>query len=209
MNESIRNHNIKRGILNNDIDVHNERSNTYDACIRNWEVKCAHFRVFYSTELLFKNAAFTCTGPTSPDIAVVTPVVFDEKATYPETDGIQKCLKKYNECIEAAKGACTTTLKDPRTLEDYERFDWEKYHASIDSCKRSFEQCVEANKGMECNICTPIEGIESWECMPCHDPNCPEGDKTWEFYNCECKCDHQKKEEKKEDPWENCDQEKP
>ena len=101
-----------------------------------------------------------------------------------------------------------TTLKDPRTLEDYTRFDWEKYHASIDSCRRSYEACVEANKGAECGICDPTTGTLNWECMPCHDPNCPSTDKVYEFYECPCEC-HEPAEEVIIDPWKDCENETP
>lgn len=129
-------------------------------------------------------------------------------ATYPETDTIQKCLEKYKSCVEAAKGACSTTLKDPRTLEDFERIDWEKYHASMSSCKRSYENCVKGGEGMECPVCSPIPGIEMWECEDYHDPNCPTDDKEYEFYNCSCEC-HGNKDKKEEDPWEDAEQIKP
>ena len=206
----------KRGSFNEHSEVHNEFVTVYNGCIAEWFLECVDFKVLYESTLEFAHMeppeVFDCGTPDSPsvpsDVSAPPSVTFDEKATYPETDGIQKCLVKYNECIEAAKGACMTTLKDPRTLEDYTRFDWEKYHASIDSCKRSYEACVEANKGKECDICSPTPGTLVWECMPDHDPNCPTDDKEYEFYNCDCAC-HGKKEKKEEDPWLESEQETP
>jgi len=194
---------------------YSEFRETYYGCVEDWELHTDKFKVYYQTEMQMEQQAFACmTGITDPTIPipeapVVEAVVFDEKAHYPETDGYQQCLRKYNECVEATKAACMTTLVDPRTLKEYTRIDWEKYHASIKSCHESYMQCIEANTGSECDICSPEPGVLEWECIPCHDPNCPQDDKTWEFYNCECQCEHSPKEEKKIDPWENCEREEP
>ena len=208
--EDIGTHTQKKSTFNEDIGTHNETVRDYIGDIQYWEVHSLDFEVYYADVLLFEQAGYSGGIPSipSPPSDAISPVIFDEKVKYPETDGIQQCLEKYNECIESAKGACMTTLKDPRTLEDVERFDWEKYHASIDSCKRSYEQCVESNKGRECDVCNPIPGSLDWSCLPDHDPNCPTDDKKYEFYECSCPC-HSSKEEKKEDPWEESEQEKP
>ncbi|RLA63680.1 MAG: hypothetical protein DRQ78_06675 [Epsilonproteobacteria bacterium] len=212
LTEDIGTHEQKKTIFNEEIQQHKETVTVYDGCIAEWFVECIDFEVLYQDTLLFQKMdvengeVFDCGFPMTPSPAM--PTIFDEKANYPETDGIQQCLKRYNECIETAKGNCMTTLKDPQTLEDYTRFDWEKYHASIDSCKKSYEACVEANKGMECDICSPAPGVLEWECMGCHDSDCPSDDKTWEFYECSCPC-HSPKTEEKIDPWEDCEQEKP
>jgi len=187
-------------------DTHNEFLTHYNGCVDFWKINTEDFEVYYTDTLLFELGGTGGGCSTQGGGSVESPEIVEMgKVNYPETDGIQKCLKKYNECIDAAKGACTTTLKDPRTLEDYERFDWEKYHASIESCKKSYKACIEANKGKECDVCSPVPGTDEWECKPCHDPNCPSEDKEWIFYNCECKCDHKKKEEIKIDPWEDCE----
>jgi hypothetical protein len=196
------------------VELHTETNKEYVGCIEDWELNTDNFRVYYENQMLMEEKTFMCADGIDltipiPDTPQVSPIEFDEKSHYPETDGYQQCLRKYNECVEAAKAACMTTLIDPRTLKEYTRIDWEKYHASIKSCHESYMQCIEANTGNECDICSPEHGILEWECTPCHDPNCPEDDKTWEFYNCECQCKHSPKEEKKIDPWENCEREEP
>lgn len=214
LTEKIGTHNKDVGTLNEVISIHDEKKgvyyeqlDSYSGCIRNYELNTSDYILRYQDIYLVEQAAFTCMsgGGSTP----ATPTAVDVgQANYTETDGISQCLAKYYECIQAAKGACITTLKDPRTLKDYTRFDWEKYHASIDSCKRSYEKCIEAVKGQECGVCSPAPASINFDCEPCHDPNCPTGDKEYEFYNCDCEC-HGKKEEKIIDPWLDCEQEKP
>lgn len=193
--------------------LHNEKVMTYEGCIQFWEVETETFTVFYKDILLFEQIPIWECGidgvipipPVPPEDADLSSV----NVSYPEVDGITQCMKEYNKCIDEAKAACITTLTDPRTLEDYTRFDWEKYHASIDSCKRSYEACVEANKGGECSVCSPEGGILEFPCMPCHDPRCPAEDKEYEFYMCPCECHQEEEEEVIKDPWLECEQEKP
>ena len=185
---------------------HTENLTSYNGCVDFWKINTVNFEVFYTDILLFELGG---TGGGCGSMGGGIPSIVDVgQAKYPETDGITQCMKRYNECIETAKSACMTTLKDPQTLEDYTRFDWEKYHASIDSCKKSYEACVEANKGMECGVCAPAPGVLEWECMGCHDSDCPNDDKEWIFYNCDCPCESPAEEEKI-DPWLDCEQEKP
>jgi hypothetical protein len=220
-NETVGIHNNKRNTHNEVTEIHTETSREYNefresyyGCIQEWELHTDHYRMYYQTEMLMEQQAFACmTGIENPVVPIpeppiVTDVEFDEKAHYPETDGIQKCIRKYNECIEATLAACSTTLVDPRTMKEYTRIDWEKYHASIKSCKESYEQCVNPNMGKECDICSPEQGTDEWVCTPCHDPNCPEKDKEWIFYQCPDKCKGTEEvPEKKIDPWKNCEQE--
>jgi len=207
----------RTGILNSNVNVltenvnvhyenhalHNETATDYNGCIAHSFLNVIDYELIYQNIYLVEQGAFACVQ--EPDI-VELPVV--GSSNYPETDGITKCLDRYNKSIEAAKGACMTTLIDPRTLEDYERFDWEKYHASVESAKRSYENCVRQNEGSTCDVCSPVPGALVWECMGCHDPDCPAEEKEYEFWECDCECDGSK-EEKFVDPWLDCEQEKP
>ncbi|RLA57803.1 MAG: hypothetical protein DRQ78_13010, partial [Epsilonproteobacteria bacterium] len=190
--------------------THTETITDYVGCVLYHETHSIDWELYYQDIFLTEKVeVHECPHAGGfPGVPTGPKGVMVGQANYPETDGITQCMKRYKECIETAKGACMTTLKDPQTLEDYERFDWEKYHASIDSCKKSYEACVEANKGMECGVCSPSPGVLEWECMGCHDSDCPSDDKTWEFYECNCPC-HSPKTEEKIDPWEDCEQEKP
>ncbi len=200
------------------IGSHSETCGVYHGCFTYWGVTTVDFEVYYRDILLFEKVEvpdWTCEagdGEFVPLLPIVMIPDFVEvgSAEYPETDGISQCLRQYNLCIDAAKGACMTTLKDPRTLEDITRFDWEKYHDSMESCKLAYEACVEANVGLTCNVCAPAPGELVWDCMVCHDPNCPPDppEKVWEFYKCDCEC-HDKQEEEKIDPWDECEREEP
>lgn len=185
---------------------HTESTAIYRGCVEDYYLNAVDWTLIYSVSYLVEQGAFACSllpgtveSPVDPDVG---------EANYPETDGISKCLEKYNATINSAKANCTTTLIDPRTLSPYTRFDWEKYHASIESAKRSYEACVLANEGLTCDVCAPEPGVLEWECMGCHDSDCPAGDKEYEFYECNCECDGPK-EEVFVDPWLDCDQEKP
>ena len=127
--ENIGMYNGHFGNFNSEYGAYVESMTSYDGCCGHWEIHTTDFLVYYADELLFANAALDCSpgGGGEPGEGIGFPEHVDMgTATYPETDGIQKCLQKYQSCIEAAKGACSTTLKDPRTLEDVERIDWEK-----------------------------------------------------------------------------------
>lgn len=183
--------------------THTEHTQNYSGCIETYFLNVVDYTLIYESNYLVQQGAFSCGldvgGGSAPDVGT---------ANYPETDGISKCLVKYNESINKAKSNCTTTLIDPRTLQDYTRFDWEKYHASVESAKKSYEGCVTANDGLECGVCSPSEGVLDWTCEGCHDPDCPAEEKEMEFYNCNCEC-HGPKEEVFIDPWLDCSQEKP
>ena len=190
-------------------EEYNEYLTRYNGCIDIWNLNTVEYELFYTD---IYNVEQGGTGGMCYDQGGGTLPQEPEQidlgtVTYPEIDGIQKCLQKYKECIEKAKQSCITTLTDPRTLKPYTRFDWEKYHASIESCKKSYFKCIEANKGKICDVCNPKSGSLDWECTPCNDPECPTREKEWEFYNCKCEC-HEEKEEKKIDPWKECDQTK-
>jgi hypothetical protein len=215
LTEKIEIHTKDVKLFDETIEAHDEKKVTYDesieaytGCIRDYTLNTENYILYYQDIFLEEQKAFTCLD------GIGTPQPEEPKevelgtASYPETDGIQKCIRKYNECIEAALSACSTTLVDPRTMKDYTRIDWEKYHASIKSCKESYEQCVNSNIGKECDICSPEQGTDEWVCTPCHDPNCPEKDKEWIFYQCPDKCKGTEEvPEKKVDPWKNCEQE--
>jgi len=200
--------------------IHNEYLTTYNGCVDFWQIHTIDFEVFYRDNLLFEKGGHGggCSSQGGGGVPLFPDVVDVGQVNYPETDGIQQCLKRYNECIEAAKSNCTTTIIDPRVVDENgnpkteDRVDWEKYHASIQSCKLSYEACVEANKGLECDVCAPSQGSLSWDCMGCHSTDCPTDDKK--VVNIDCltvPCD--KIEGPPDvtviDPWKDCEQEKP
>lgn len=182
---------------------HTESTLNYQGCISNYYLNVIDYTLIYSDNYLVQQGPFTC-GPISvipdiPDVGIVS---------YPETKNISNCLAKYNESINKAKANCITELIDPRTLEMYERFDWEKYHSSVASAKRSYEKCIKAAEGLTCGTCEIVEPQTEWICEPCHDPDCPAEDKELVFYKCPSECDDPV-EEVFIDPWLECNQEKP
>ena len=192
--------------LTENVSLYNQNILDFQGCIVNKYQNVVDYTLIYSTTYLVEQGAFVCgtpspsiTSPEEPNVGI---------CSYPETDGISQCMERYKESIEAAKGACMTTLIDPRTLEEKTRFDWEKYHASLKSAKDSYEACVEANKGLTCDVCAPEPGVLEWTCEGCHDPECPTDDKEWELYECPCEC-HSQVEEIFIDPWLECEQDKP
>lgn len=189
--------------VNITIDELTEDILTYRGCIKDWEVRSDEFYIYYEDEFDVERDDWTCGVEHQIEETLENALENTSASCYTETDGMSKCLKKYHEAIEAAKDACSTTLTDPRTLKDYTRFDYEKYHASIDSCKRSYEACIKQNANKTCEICEPQKASIKWVCEPCHDPNCKTGDKEYEFYNCNCEC-HSASEEIIKDPWSDC-----
>lgn len=176
-----------------------EKSNFRDQWIKDYTIHADNYLLLFGTSYATTKAPFVC--PECEEAASIL-VEFDQ-VSYCETECIDnQCKPLYNECVQAALSACSTTLIEPRTGEPYTRVDWEKYHASVDSCQRSYDNCVSGCSGCKSDICSPSTTGASWSCEASHDPNCPVGDK--EIIKLECAA-----KPILIDPWENLSMEKP
>lgn len=203
-NEIVETYNGEFKYFNIKREEYTDKRNTYEGYIKDYILHTDNYLLTFDNSYEVLQETFVCTECEKPNIF---PYIMSDilgKTSYCANECINnQCKPEYHSCIEDAKSACTTTLINPRTGESETRIDWEKYHASMESCKQSYDNCEAACEGCaETEICSPTTQGKSWECTPSHDPRCPLGDKEIQKVGCAGT-------PILIDPWENAPQEKP
>ncbi len=179
-----------------EFNEYQETREKYEGWIRDYTLHTDDYLLTFFTSYETRKEAYI---PPTPQLYIFPYVMETElgKTTYCNTECLDnQCKPKYNDCVEAAKGASMVTLVDPRTGQSNTRVDWEKYHATIEKCKKSYDDCVDSCECGEQPICNPSEIGASWNNEP------PTGEKKVKKGACGSKPTI-------EDPFKNMDQEKP